>query len=63
MCRFSVTLENASNAISITPCTALFATELTVLDVTAAAGGTPWRWKKRTAIAMVAMLVGRARFM
>ena len=30
--------------------------------VTAVAGGTPWRWKKRMLIAMRARLEGRARF-
>ena len=61
ICRSSVAPENATIAISRTACTRLFASVLIVLDVTADAAGTPWRWKNRTAIARPPKLVGTAR--
>ncbi len=63
MSRFRLALENSSSSTSRTACTTVFVNESIVPEVIAAAGGTPWRWKKRTLTAMRAKLEGRARFM
>ena len=63
MLRFRLALENSSRSTSSRACTTVFVSESIVPDVMAAAGGTPWRWKKRTLTAMRAMPDGKARFM
>ena len=61
--RSTADCEKSSIRIRSSTCTALPANESITPAVTAAAGGTPWRWKKRTLIAIRAIDEGSARFM
>ena len=59
----SEALEKRRSSTSSSPCATMLTNESIVPAVTAVAGATPWRWKKRMLTAIRARLDGSARFM